>query len=226
MYGTVPIAASLAKNGLREDWIASFMMSSILLNPQLLIYSAALGSRALLLRFASCLAGGALAGMAVRLFYREKRFFRFAGFHVPASRDTDPVILWRLVKNVGRNIRATLPYFMLGILLSAIYQRYAPQQLIADLFASQRGFGTLLAATLGVPLYVCGGGTIPLLLSWLDAGMSMGAAVAYMISGPATKITNLGAVKIVLGGRRFLYYLLFAVGYSVLSGLAVNLLFR
>lgn len=44
MYGTIPIAASFRKQGMREDWLAAFMMASILLNPQLLIYSAALGN--------------------------------------------------------------------------------------------------------------------------------------------------------------------------------------
>lgn len=46
-----------------------------------------------------------------------------------------------------------------------------------------------------------------LLKAWLYGGMSMGLAAAFMITGPATKITNLGAVKIVLGVRRFLLYL-------------------
>jgi uncharacterized membrane protein YraQ (UPF0718 family) len=42
MYGTIPVAASFAAKGMAEDWIAAFVMSSILLNPQLLFYSAAL----------------------------------------------------------------------------------------------------------------------------------------------------------------------------------------
>ena len=33
MYGTIPIAASFSKSGIRDDWLAAFMMSSILLNP-------------------------------------------------------------------------------------------------------------------------------------------------------------------------------------------------
>ena len=32
----------------------------------------------------------------------------------------------RYLKNVGRNIQATGPYFFLGILLSALFQRYVP----------------------------------------------------------------------------------------------------
>ena len=54
MYGTIPIAASFSEKGMSDDWLAAFMMSSILLNPQLLIYSSALGETALAIRFLSC----------------------------------------------------------------------------------------------------------------------------------------------------------------------------
>lgn len=43
MYGTIPIAASFSRHGMRHDWLAAFMMSSVLLNPQLFFYSTALG---------------------------------------------------------------------------------------------------------------------------------------------------------------------------------------
>ena len=81
----------------------------------------------------------------------------------------------------------------------------------------------MMAATIGVPLYACGGGTIPLLMDWLHRGMSMGAAAAFMITGPATKITNLGAVKIILGMKRFLLYLAFVMVFSLLTGILTNL---
>ena len=43
-----------------------------------------------------------------------------------------------------------------------------------------------------------------------------------MITGPATKITNLGALKIVLGMKRFLLYLAFVMAFSLVTGLIVN----
>ncbi len=46
---------------------------------------------------------------------------------------------------------------------------------------------------------------------------------AFMITGPATKITNLGALKIVLGMRRFALYLAFVMLFSLATGLLVNL---
>lgn len=126
---------------------------------------------------------------------------------------------------MGRNVKATGGYFLFGIALSAVFQRYVPAEWIADLFGSQRGFGVLLAATIGVPLYACGGGTIPLLMEWLNNGMSAGAAAAFMITGPATKITNLGAVKIVLGAKNFFLYLLYVMTFSMIAGGIVNLLY-
>lgn len=142
------------------------------------------------------------------------------------SHDTDPNPLLRFLKNLGRNLKATGPYFLVGVLLSALFQRYVPADGFAELFGKNEGFGVLMAATIGVPLYACGGGTIPLLQQWLVSGMSMGSASAFMITGPATKITNLGALKIVLGIRRFSLYLAFVMLFSFVTGMIVNVSVR
>ena len=223
MYGTIPLAASVARSGMREDWLASFMMTSILLNPQLIIYSAALGPLALAIRIVTCFVCGITAGLLVRIFYRDKEFFNFHGFDEPKNRDTDPNIALRLLKNIGRNIKATGPMFLLGIVLSALFQRYVPQDLMVKIAGGNEAWGVLLAATIGVPLYACGGGTIPLIRQWLMDGMSLGSAAAFMITGPATKITNLGALKIVMGFKRFILYIAFVMVFSFISGLIVNL---
>ncbi|GHV93729.1 permease [Spirochaetia bacterium] len=226
MYGTIPIAASFAEKGMAEDWIAAFVMSSILLNPQLLFYSAALGPVALVIRFVSCFLCGIAAGICVRLFFRKKPFFSFGKFEQMASRDTDTNPVMRFLKNFGRNIKATGLYFLIGIILSVLFQRYVPQEAFEKIFVSNKGFGLLMAATIGVPLYMCGGGTIPLLQQWLVSGMSMGSAASFMITGPATKITNLGALKIVLGIKHFAFYWLFVIAFALSCGLAIDYVFR
>lgn len=223
MYGTIPIAASFSRQGMRDDWLAAFMMSSILLNPQLMLYSTALGGQALTVRLVTCIFCGILAGLLVHFLWGKKEFFRFDGFAPGPGRDTDPNLFLRFFKNLGRNVRATGPYFLIGILLSALFQRYVPADAFASIFGENEGFGLLLAATIGVPLYACGGGTIPLLQQWLASGMSMGAAASFMITGPATKITNLGALKIVLGFRHFFLYLVYVMLFSMVSGFIVNL---
>ena len=225
MYGTIPIAASFSKQGMRHDWLAAFMMASILLNPQLIIYSAALGPIALAVRIVSCFLCGCAAGLLLWLFYRDKPFFNFTGFAERESHDTHPNLFIRYLLNFWRNVKATGLYFLFGILLSALFQRYVPQDVMVDVFGGNEAWGVLMAATVGVPLYACGGGTIPLLQQWLWEGMSLGSAAAFMLTGPATKITNLGALKIVLGIKRFLLYIAFVMAFSFITGLVVNLIF-
>lgn len=224
MYGTIPICASFSQKGIKDDFLAAFMMSSVLLNPQLIMYSMALGGTALAVRILSCYLCGVAAGCIVHYAFRNCEFFDFKGFSERKGRDTHPNPFMRFLFNFGRNLRATGPWFLLGVLLSALFQRYVPAELVGSLFGSQKRYGLLLAATIGVPLYVCGGGTIPMLRDWLAEGMSLGAAASFMITGPATKITNLGALKIVMGIRNFAIYLGFVIVFALLTGLVVNMI--
>jgi len=225
MYGTVPIVASLIKKGMREDWAASFMICSILLNPQLIIYSGALGPTVVALRIVSGFLCGVLAGALICVFYSESSFFKLAAFEKISNRDTDPAIAVRLIKNIGRNMRATGPFFLAGILLAALFQRYMPTSAIDALFG-QGGLGILIATTVGVPLYACGGGNIPLIGSWMLQGMTIGGALAFMSSGQSMKITNLGAVKIILGAKHFAFYAAYCMAYSFLAGWLTDIFAR
>lgn len=74
MYGTIPIAASFANKGMRQDWLAAFMMSSVLLNPQLIAYSTALGGAALAVRIISCFCAGQQPGFLSISFIGTGRF--------------------------------------------------------------------------------------------------------------------------------------------------------
>lgn len=225
MYGTIPIAASFAKKRMREDYIASFCMASILLNPQLIIYSFALGNVVVAIRIVSSILCGIVAGILIYIFYHKqnKKYFDFSKFNEPIhNRDIDDNMFLRYTKNVFRNIKATAPHFLIGIILSAFFQIHVPENLMVDLFGGNKAFGVLMAATIGVPLYVCGGGTIPLLRDWLSRGMSIGAATSFMITGPATKITNLGALKICLSIKNFMIYIAYTIVFSLIIGYIAN----
>jgi len=222
MYGTIPISASFAKNGMGEDWLAAFMMSSILLNPQLIFFSMALGNAALAIRIISAFLCGITAGLLVHIFYKDRKFFNFKGFDEAEDRDTDPRLLLRFLKNLGRNVKATAPAFLIGLTLASLFQRYVPPDIVAGFFGRHRGVGLLIATSIGVPLHICGAASIPLLMAWMDYGMTLGAATAFMIAGPAMKITNLGALKIVLGLKAFAIYIIFAALFAIFMGFIVD----
>ncbi len=106
MYGTIPIAASFSKSGAKDDLLAAFMMSSILLNPQLIVYSMALGGCVLAVRIISSFLCGTAAGLLIKIFCGKNNFFNFGNFEERESRDVHPNIFVRFIKNFGRNIKA------------------------------------------------------------------------------------------------------------------------
>ena len=74
---------------------------------------------------------------------------------------------------------AFIGYFLNGLI---------PASWISRLFGSGNLYSVPLAATLGLPFYLNTEATLPLIRALLDAGMSSGAALAFMISGAGTSI--------------------------------------
>ena len=216
MFGTIPLIAALGKKGVPQHLLAAFMVSSVLLNPNLWLVSFVLGVEIALARLALALACGVLAGMAVLYGFRNRKLFTFDRFAAPARKQRN------LISDLLKAMRITVPYLLLGVTLTALGERYIPPQWIAGLFGARRGLGVLFATTLSVPLYICGAGTVPLIRAWLVAGMGTGDALAFMLAGPATKINNLSAVKMILGMKHFLLYLAFVLGFAMLTGFIVG----
>lgn len=214
MYGTVPLIASLGRKGVPEYLLACFMISSILLNPNLFIMSFVLGAPLALLRLFICILAGVIAGVLVYIFWKNKTLFRLDAFQTDQTKQKR-----MLLTDILKAVRITAPYFLLGILITSAYDLYFPKSTMNAVFGGNQAFGTLFAMSLSVPLYTCGGGAIPLLLAWMREGLSTGSALTFMVAGPSTKFTNLGAVKIILGGKSFALYLLYCLGFALLSGL-------
>ncbi|MCL2444434.1 MAG: permease, partial [Treponema sp.] len=217
MYGTVPIIAALGKKGVPKHLLAAFMVSSILLNPNILFLSFALGVNLALIRLGLSFLSGVLAGFLVYLFFRKKKLFSLERFSSPLDKPKK-VFLYDLFKA----FRITAPYLLFGITLTALFDRYIPPEWITSMFGAKRGLGVLFATTLSIPLYACGGGTIPLIIAWMYAGMGSGDAMAFMLAGPAVKINNLSAVKMIFGVKNFVIYIVYSIAFALLSGLIIN----
>jgi hypothetical protein len=221
MYGTVPIIAALGKKGVPQYLLASFMVSSILLNPNIMFLSFVLGVGIALTRLFLSFFCGALAGVLVYLLFRDKQLFSFERFTAEQDKKKKSFFL-----DLFKALRITAPYLLFGIALSVLFDRYVPPDWISALFGVRRGLGVLFAATLSIPLYACGGGTIPLINAWMRAGMGTGDAMAFMLAGPAVKITNLSAVKMVFGVKHFFFYIVYCLAFAMLSGLIINVIIQ
>jgi copper chaperone CopZ len=74
----------------------------------------------------------------------------------------------------------------------------------------------------GIPIYVCATASVPLAASFIFLGASPGAALAFLIAGPATNAATLTTIGKVLGKRTMLIYLLTVAGSAFGGGLLLD----
>ena len=92
----------------------------------------------------------------------------------------------------------TLPWIVVGLLLAAMAE---PLMDHTQLAALPPFVQVPLAALVGVPLYVCASGATPLAAMAVHEGMSAGAALTFLLAGPATNVTTFAVLSAMHGVR-------------------------
>lgn len=116
-------------------------------------------------------------------------------------------------------LRSIWRWLVFGILVSAAITTLVPDQFFTGL--SELGVLVPLLASLAVslPLYVCATASVPIAAALVASGMPGGAALVFLMAGPATNVATLGAVYRALGGRTLAVYLSTLIGGSLAAGL-------
>ncbi len=82
----------------------------------------------------------------------------------------------------------------------------------------------LVMIAVGIPLYVCATASIPIAISFMHMGASPGAALAFLVAGPATNAATLAVLWKMMGKRTTLLFLLTVCLTALLGGLAYDAL--
>ncbi|MEN0067439.1 MAG: permease [Myxococcota bacterium] len=133
------------------------------------------------------------------------------GLPTPASQPIDADIM--LQRGFGVRIREglryglvelvdhTLPWILVGLVLAALAEPLLDHEVLAALPSVAQ---VPLAAMIGVPIYVCASGATPLAALATQKGLSAGAALAFLLAGPATNVTTFGILAS-LHGRQLAF---------------------
>ncbi len=115
-------------------------------------------------------------------------------------------------------------WFFVGLLLAGAVSALVPVEIMGRFLGG--GLGSMLLMLLvGVPLYICATASTPIAAALILKGVSPGAALVFLLAGPATNVTSLTVLLGILGRRATVLYLgSLAVG-AVLFGLAVDQLY-
>lgn len=112
-------------------------------------------------------------------------------------------------------------WILIGLALAAALMPY-----IQPLFwaALPDAAEVLLFALLGMPIYVCAAGATPLVAVLIAGGVSPGAAIAFLLTGPATNVSTFGILRALHGSPTALRFAAATAAGAVLLGLLVNAL--
>jgi uncharacterized membrane protein YraQ (UPF0718 family) len=116
-------------------------------------------------------------------------------------------------------------WFFAGLLLAGIIAAIIPQELMVKYLGG--GLHSMLIMLLvGVPMYICATASTPIAAALILKGVSPGAALVFLLVGPATNVTSLSVLFGLLGKRATAIYLVMLSLFAVLSGLILDMIYN
>lgn len=113
----------------------------------------------------------------------------------------------------------TAPWIVLGLAIAAALE---PLLRIEWVTALPKGLDVPLLALLGLPMYVCASSATPLVAVLIHKGISPGAAVAFLLTGPATNATTYGVLAQLHGRRVAVLYGVVIAALTISLGFLIN----
>jgi uncharacterized membrane protein YraQ (UPF0718 family) len=121
---------------------------------------------------------------------------------------------------LGEVVDHTGPWVLLGLIVAAVAEPLLAGGALAHL---PPGWDVPVLALAGMPLYVCASGATPLVAVLVAAGVSPGAGVAFLLTGPATNLTTFGVLQRLHGTRLAGLFVAVVAGLAISTGWLVNL---
>jgi len=115
----------------------------------------------------------------------------------------------------------TVPWLLVGMGVAAVLAPLLRPEITALLPA---GLDVPMMALIGVPVYVCASGSTPLAAVLIAGGLSPGAAIAFLLTGPATNVTTFGILSGMHGKRVAVMFAVGVGGGAIVLGYLANLM--
>jgi uncharacterized membrane protein YraQ (UPF0718 family)/copper chaperone CopZ len=112
-------------------------------------------------------------------------------------------------------------WLVIGLLIAALLAVVIPDDFFTATVSNEY-LSMLLILFASIPLYVCATGSIPIAAVLLMKGLSPGAALVFLMAGPATNAATMAVINNSLGKRTFWLYLISIIGGAFLFGTLIN----
>jgi len=222
----LPVATSLRKHGAGRGATAAFLLST----PQtgidsMLVTYSLLGPVFAVLRPLAAFVSGVLGGWLTNALDHR------GGESVPACIECSEFCCAERdrpgrLRRAMRHGFVTLPAdigrpMIVGIALAGLIGALVPDNYFAG-WADSGIVAMLVMLLLGIPLYVCATASVPIAAALIAKGVSPGAALVFLMTGPATNAAAIATIWQVLGKRTAVIYLGTVVFTALTSGLVLD----
>ena len=218
--GVVPVATSLKKSGASKGSIVSFLVST----PQIgadsfLVTYSLIGWVFAVFRIVASAITAFISGVLVNLFSQKDKE---EASSTQALQETMGERLKSIFFYVEYNLLGSLANaLLLGIVIAGLISALIPISFF-ERYLGNDFLSMILMMAIGIPLYVCASASTPIAASLLMKGISPGAALVFLLTGPATNAVNIATVSKIVGKKSTAAYLATIAGVSLLLGFLLN----
>ena len=229
----LPLYHSLSKRGVAPAAALAFLIAAPEIGLTALFVSLPLlGVEMTLVRVGAAAVLAVLVGYLVAAWATSKGTDSFApacahdhDHHHHGSKESVPFERSRWVRAARAGfvdlVDGTASWIILGIVVAAAAEPLLMQMLWAewpDLLE------VAVFAAVGMPIFVCAAGATPLVAVLLAAGVSPGAAVAFLLTGPATNVSTFGVLRQLHGAHMAWMFAIVTAAGAIGIGMAINAL--
>ena len=224
--GVIPVAASLKKEGASKSATLSFLVSTPTTGADSILASySLLGPLFAIFRPLAAFISGITIGLLNFILNREPQEkvlenHKHSKNELSTKKKIIEVLKYgfvELAEDIGK-------WLIIGVVIGGILTVAIPPELI-EKFLPYQWMHFIVMLIIALPLYVCATGSIPIAAAILQMGFSPGAALVFLITGPATNTVTLSFVRSELGKKSFYLYLISIIGIAILAGVIFNYVF-
>ena len=216
--GTMAVIVAMLSTAIPWSAIMAFLTSSPLMGPDEFVFIAGIISPGFAIGLTAASVGiGLFSGLVAHVLEKKTRFLegQIRMVSAPASPEAPEAVqkpdkykikaLLRFLYDVG--VRQILLYFSIFVVIGYLINRFVPTEWISAALGQDNPLAIPLMALVGIPLYVTGPSSVPLVQALMDSGAGTGALMAFMITGPGTSAGVIAGIATIMKQRAIALYL-------------------
>lgn len=233
---TVPILVGLLKSGAPFSGTISFLLTSPVLNPAIIIlFLTFFGLKATIIYAGFTFSTAVIIGLTL-----DKLGFQKEVKNISIKGGSEDELVYEnlegtfIEKNkiafkhaLGESLvllKQVVPYLVLGAAIGAFIYEFIPQELLAKFAGKSNLLSVPVAAIVGIPMYIRTETMIPVARILIDKGVGYGTMVALIIGGAGASIPELSILNSIFKKKMMIAFVLSILFIAIITGYVFNII--